>query len=245
MDARERLIVALDVETREQAETLVGELRDCVGFFKVGLELFCRYGPPVVSMIREQGARLFLDLKFHDIPRTAAQAARAAVRMGAAMFTVHVAGGREMLRSVVEAVRAEAGAGEAPRVLGVTVLTSLGTEQLKDDLGLFRSPLEQVLFWAELAKSCGLSGVVASAREAAAIRSRCGPDFLIVTPGIRPAGSGGDDQKRVGSPGEALRAGADYLVVGRPILQAPEPRRAALALIREMEEGLACRNRNC
>jgi len=245
MEARERLIVALDVETIERAQGLVEELRDHVGTFKIGLELFCHYGPPVVSIIRDRGARVFLDLKFHDIPRTAARAARAAVRMGASLLTVHVAGGREMLRSVAEAVQEEAGSGEIPKVLGVTVLTSLGAEQLKDDLGIARSPRDQVLFWVEVAQSCGLSGVVASAREVAAIRAQCDPNFLIVTPGIRPAGSETDDQKRVGTPGEALRSGADYLVVGRPILQAQDPRQAAAALIQEMKEALECRNKNC
>ncbi len=245
MEAGERLIVALDVKRREQVQNLVEELQGYAGIFKVGLELFCHLGPPVVSMIREQGARVFLDLKLHDIPRTAAQAARAAVRMGASMFTVHVAGGRDMLRSVAEAVHEEAGTGGPPKVLGVTVLTSLGAEQLKDELGLTRSPLDQVLFWAELARSCGLSGVVASPREVEAIRTRCGRDFLIVTPGIRLAGSGADDQKRVSTPAQALRSGADYLVVGRPILQAENPRRAAAALIQEMEGALECQNKNC
>lgn len=236
MEVKERLIVALDVNREEQVQSLVGELQDTVGMFKVGLEPFCCYGPRLVTTIQERGGRVFLDLKFHDIPRTAAQAAKAAARMGVAMFNVHLAGGREMLKAVVEAVYEEAGTGKIPIILGVTVLTSLSGEQLEKDLGISRSPLEQVLFWAEMAQECGLSGVVASPREVAAIRARCGPGFLIVTPGIRPAGAVPDDQKRISTPGQALRSGADYLVVGRPIVQAPDPRRAAEAILDEMEE---------
>lgn len=245
MEASKRLILALDLCDLEQAQYLVKELRDYVGFFKVGLELFCNLGPQVVSLIQEQGARVFLDLKFHDIPRTAAQAARAAVRMGACMFTVHVAGGRKMLRSVLEAVHEEAKTGEPPKVIGVTVLTSLEAEQLRTDLGLSRSPLEQALFWAELARRCGLSGVVASPNEVGAIRACAGSDFLIVAPGIRPKGSEADDQRRISTPSGALRSGADYLVIGRPILKAPDPRQAVVALIREMEEVWECQSKSC
>jgi orotidine-5'-phosphate decarboxylase len=235
MEARDRLIVALDVSTLEQARSMVAELHDLVGMFKIGLELFSSHGPRAVETVHDQGGRVFLDLKYHDIPNTVAGAARAAVRMGVAMFNVHVAGGAEMMKAALDAVREEAGRQKWPQVLGVTVLTSLGTEQLRDELGLVRPPQEQVLFWASQASDCGLAGVVASPREIGLIRQQCGNDFLIVTPGIRPAGSGTDDQKRIGTPGEALRAGADYLVVGRPITKAPDPRQAALAIIEEME----------
>jgi orotidine-5'-phosphate decarboxylase len=238
MEARDRLIVALDVSTLEQARGLVAELHDLVGMFKVGLELFCSYGPQAVETVHDQGGRVFLDLKYHDIPNTVAAAARAAVRMGVFMFNVHVAGGVEMMREALEAVRDEAGQHERPQVLGVTVLTSLGTDQLRDELGLVRPPQEQVVFWAKLARDCGLAGAVASPQEIGLIRQQCGHDFLIVTPGIRPAGSGPDDQKRVSTPGEALRAGANYLVVGRPITRAPDPRQAALAIIEEMEAAI-------
>ncbi len=236
MGFKDRLIVALDVDDAGKARQLVEQLRGSVGMFKVGLEPFCLYGPGFVKAVQEMGGRVFLDLKFHDIPRTAAQAARAAVRMGVYMFNVHIAGGREMLKAVVEAVQEEAGPGGIPKVLGVTVLTSLGTEELRSEIGIDRSPLDQVLFWAELARECGLSGVVASPREVSAIRARCGKDFLIVSPGIRPAGAVPDDQIRISTPAAALRAGADYLVVGRPIVKAADPLQAAREIIREMED---------
>lgn len=235
MDLKDRLIVALDIDDEEEALRLVDQLRGSVGMFKVGLEPFCLFGPGFVEKIREKGGEVFLDLKFHDIPRTAAQAARAAVKMGVRMFNVHISGGKTMLKAVVDAVMEETGGGDATKILGVTVLTSLGAEELKEEVGIHRSPLEQVLFWAELAKECGLSGVVASPREASAIRSRCGKDFLIVTPGIRPTGAAADDQVRTSTPAAALKAGADYIVVGRPIVKAPDPMKAALEIIREME----------
>lgn len=235
MTVRKKLIVALDVSTLEQARRLVAELHDLAGMFKIGLELFCSHGPRAVEIVREQGGDVFLDLKYHDIPNTVAGAARAAVRMGVAMFNLHAAGGAEMLRAAAEAVRQEGAAGEGPKLLGVTVLTSLGAGQLRDEVGLVRPPEEQVLFWAGQARDCGLAGVVASPLEIRQIRRQFGEGFLIVTPGIRPAGAGPDDQKRVSTPGEALRAGADYLVVGRPITTAPDPRQAALDVLAEME----------
>jgi orotidine-5'-phosphate decarboxylase len=235
MEARERLIVALDVSTLEQARRLVAELHDLAGMFKVGLELFCSYGPRAVETVLEQGGGVFLDLKYHDIPNTVAGAARAAVRMGVSMFNVHVAGGAEMMKAALEAARQDAGSEAMPKVLGVTVLTSLGADQLQDELGLVRPLQEQVVFWAKQARDCGLSGVVASPREIETIRQRCGDDFLIVTPGIRLVGAEQGDQKRISTPGAAIRSGADYLVVGRPITKAPDPRRAALAIIEEME----------
>jgi orotidine-5'-phosphate decarboxylase len=239
MAVREKLIVALDVGTLEQARSLVAELHDLVGMFKIGLELFCSHGPRAVEIVRRQGGDVFLDLKYHDIPNTVAGAARAATRMGVAMFNMHAAGGADMLRAATEAVRQEreAGhiAGEGPKLLGVTVLTSLGTDQLRDEVGLKRPPEEQVLFWAGLARDCGMQGVVASPLEIRQIRRQFGDGFLIVTPGIRPAGGGTDDQKRISTPGEALRAGADYLVVGRSITTAPDPRQAALDVLAEMD----------
>lgn len=235
MDAKERLIVALDVPEKQKALDLVALLHDCCGMFKVGLEPFCNYGPGLVEEIQRLGGKVFLDLKFHDIPRTVAQAGLAAARLGVAMFNVHIAGGREMMRAVVREVQAE-NPDQVPKLLGVTVLTSLGAEELHDELGIDKKPLEQVVFWAELAKECGLSGVVASPREITAIRERCGRDFLIVTPGIRPLWAAAGDQKRISTPCEAIRAGADYIVVGRPILQAEDPRQAAQKIIREMEE---------
>jgi orotidine-5'-phosphate decarboxylase len=235
MIAKDRLIVALDVDQLGEVHRLVRVLQGQVGMFKIGLEPFCLFGPAIVAAIQDEGGQVFLDLKFHDIPRTVAQAARAAVRMGVAMFNIHIAGGQEMLTAAVDAARDEAGSQDIPKILGVTVLTSLGSKQLQDEVGLSRTPEEQVLFWAVQAKSCGLSGVVASPREIRTIRERCGQEFLIVTPGIRPAGSVCDDQKRIGTPGEALRSGADYLVVGRPIVKAADPVAAAVAIVQEME----------
>lgn len=236
MDFKDRLIVALDLDDADKALQLVEQLRGAVGMFKIGLEPFCLFGPSFVEKVQERGGDVFLDLKFHDIPRTTAQAARAAVRMGVQMFNVHIAGGREMLKAVVEAVKEETGGGDIPKILGVTVLTSLGAEELRAEIGIQRYPLDQVLFWAEHAQECGLSGVVASPLEASAIRSHCGKDFLIVTPGVRPTGSAPDDQMRVSTPAAALKAGADYIVVGRPVVKAPDPLRAVQEIIKEMEE---------
>ncbi|MGB4503468.1 MAG: orotidine-5'-phosphate decarboxylase [Syntrophaceticus sp.] len=236
MQTKDRLIVALDVPEREHALELVSKVHDCCGMFKIGLEPFCNFGPAFVEEIQDRGGKIFLDLKFHDIPRTVAQAGRAAARLGVEMFNVHIAGGREMMKAVVEAVREETAGKKAPKILGVTVLTSLGAEELPRDLGINRSPLEQVIFWAKEAKECGLSGVVASPKEISAIREHCGRNFLIVTPGIRPAGAGTGDQKRISTPADAVRNGVDYIVVGRPIVQAPDPRQAALDIVKEMEE---------
>jgi len=238
MQAKDRLIVALDVPERERALELVALLHDCCGMFKIGLEPFCNFGPSFVEEIQQRGGRVFLDLKFHDIPRTVAQAGRAAARLGVEMFNVHAAGGREMMKAVVDAVREESAGKNPPKILAVTVLTSLGAEELHRDLGINRSPLEQVIFWAEQAEECGLSGVVASPVEITAIRQHCGGNFLIVTPGIRPAGAGAGDQKRISTPADAVKAGVDYIVVGRPIVQAPDPRQAALEIVEEMEEAL-------
>ncbi|CEO89393.1 orotidine-5'-phosphate decarboxylase [Syntrophaceticus schinkii] len=238
MQIKDRLIVALDVTEREKALELVEMLHDCCGMFKIGLEPFCIFGPTFVEEIQDRGGKVFLDLKFHDIPRTVAQAGRAAARLGVEMFNVHIAGGSEMMKAVVEAVREETAGKKQAKILGVTVLTSLGADELTRDLGIDRSPLEQVIFWAQEAKECGLSGVVASPREISAIREHCGRDFLIVTPGIRPAGFESGDQKRISTPGDAVRSGVDYIVVGRPILQAQDPRQAALDIVREMEEAI-------
>lgn len=238
MQIKDRLIVALDVTERDKALELVEMLHDCCGMFKIGLEPFCIFGPTFVEEIQDRGGKVFLDLKFHDIPRTVAQAGRAAARLGVEMFNVHIAGGSEMMKAVVEAVREETAGKKQAKILGVTVLTSLGADELTRDLGIDRSPLEQVIFWAQEARECGLSGVVASPREISAIREHCGRDFLIVTPGIRPAGFESGDQKRISTPGDAVRSGVDYIVVGRPILQAQDPRQAALDIVREMEEAI-------
>jgi orotidine-5'-phosphate decarboxylase len=213
-------------------ERLSGE----VSTFKVGSRLFTMCGPGIVRRIQDAGCRVFLDLKFHDIPTTVADAGVEAARLGVFMFNVHVSGGETMMRRCVERVRNTCGSEglATPLILGVTLLTSICEETLRDDLGVTRSLQEQVLHMAGLARGCGLDGVVASAREAATIRGACGSDFVIVTPGIRPAWSSTDDQSRVASPAAALAAGSDYLVVGRPVTGADDPLAAVRAILDEM-----------
>ncbi len=199
---------------------------------KVGLELFTAAGPAVVESLRAGGRRVFLDLKLHDIPQTVAGAVRAAARLEVEWLTVHAGGGAAMLRAAAAAAT-EAGPA-APKLLGVTVLTSLDDAALAE-LGLPGTTAERARRWAALCRAAGLAGVVASAREAAAIRRECGPGFLIVTPGVRPAGVAPNDQARVATPAEALRAGADYLVVGRALTAAQDPDRALAELQAEIE----------
>jgi orotidine-5'-phosphate decarboxylase len=217
--ARRRILVALDVPTLDAALDLAHTLRGHVGGFKVGLELCTSVGvPQVVDAISAVGGAVFLDLKFKDIPNTVAGAARAAARAGVLMFNVHCDGGPAMLRAAADAVRA---APARPLVIGVTLLTSLGQADLDGDLGVSRDVEQHVEHMALLAREAGLDGVVASAREAAAIKRACGADFVIVTPGVRPAWAEAGDQQRTMTPLEAVRAGADYLVIGRPITSPP------------------------
>ena len=229
--AHERIIVALDVEQIDAAERLVRQLSGQVGAFKIGKQLFTRYGPAVVAMVHAHGGRVFLDLKYHDIPATVARAAREAVRLGVWMFNVHALGGAAMMREAVHAARemAHVRGVPAPIMLGVTVLTSMTAEDLAP-LGITLPVPDLVTVLARQARQAGLDGVVASAREVALIRQACGRECVVVTPGIRPAGSQADDQKRTTTPGGALQAGADYLVVGRPIIAAPDPAAAAAAI---------------
>lgn len=233
---QEKIIVALDVDSEQEALALTEALKAYVGAFKVGLQLFHRAGPSIVSKLVESGVKVFLDLKFHDIPNTVAQAAAAAVETGAFMFNVHAGGGKKMMFAAQKAAREKAAAlGIAPPILlGVTVLTSLTEEELQGELGVARSLPEQVAALARLAQEAGLDGVVASAQEVPWIRAACGEDFIIVTPGIRPLWAAGDDQKRIVTPGQALAAGADYLVIGRPLTAAADPREAAKKLLAEV-----------
>ena len=235
MQASDRLIVALDVGSRDKALSLVTALRPKVQRFKIGMELFTTCGPPLVREILERGGQIFLDLKFHDIPNTVARAAVAAARLGVGMFTLHLSGGSMMARRAVDELEAHCQVYRVPRpkVLGVTVLTSLSAGDL-EEIGVGRSIEDQVVALAEMGKSAGLDGVVCSPREARIIREACGRDLLIVTPGIRPEGSEQDDQSRTLTPRVALEAGADYLVVGRPIVKAPDPIAAARAIITEL-----------
>lgn len=226
-----RVIVPLDVESSDEALTWVDRLGDQGEFYKVGLELYTRAGPEVVRELIDRGKRVFLDLKLHDIPNTVAGAVRAASDLGVDLLTVHASGGPTMLKA---AVRARSG---GLRLLAVTVLTSLSPDEMSTVWGReIRSVREEVGRLAELAQEAGMDGIVASALEASWVRSQVGDDFMIVTPGIRPAGADRGDQSRVATPTDAIRAGADYLVVGRPITQAADPAAALAAVIEEVEQ---------
>lgn len=244
-EARERLIVALDLADAEQAVDLVRRLKDRVRYFKVGSELHNALGPRILELIYSEGGRVFLDLKFHDLPSVVSKAATVVTGLGVAMFSVHAAGGRAMLQAAAAAARQCAAelAITPPKVLGLTVLTSIDDTVLQQEMGVGRSLEEMVAFWSNMARQAGLDGAVASPREVAAVRRACGSDFMIVTPGIRPSWSqqDEDDQKRVLTPAEALAAGADYLVVGRPIIHAADPVAAAARVLDEMQGALAGR----
>ena len=232
-----KLIVALDVETVARARELFAALRDVAGMFKIGSQLFTAAGPDFVREIVAAGSSVFLDLKFHDIPNTVASASREAARLGVSIFDVHAAGGSEMLKRTAEAVTqtAEREGLRRPTVIAVTVLTSADAATLAE-VGIVSDPQAQVLKLARLAASCGIDGVVASPHEVALLRSEVGrDDFVLVAPGVRPAGAAAHDQKRVTTPAEAVRAGADYLVVGRAILDAPDPALAAQKILEEMK----------
>ena len=236
-DFKKRIIIALDVETKDQGLALVRELADAQ-VFKVGLELFPAEGPPLLKEIQALGKSVFLDLKLHDIPNTVGEAARIGVRHGAFMITVHASGGREMMAKAAEVARSEAEKRGTlkPLLLGVTVLTSLKAEDLSA-IGMIPDIAAQVLRLAALAKKAGLDGVVCSAQEIEIVRKEVGPGFLIVTPGIRPAWSAAQDQKRIMTPAEAVRKGSDYLVIGRPITQAASPKEAFLKIVEELDAG--------
>jgi len=233
-DARSRVAVALDLPDRESILAAVRDLAPEVGVFKLGLEAFVSQGPGLVREIAALG-RVFLDLKLHDIPNTVGRAAAAAVRTGASIVNCHAAGGEEMMRAFgAEARAAAAKAGlPGPSLIAVTILTSLDAAALAA-VGVVGSPREAAVRLAVLARESGLDGVVCSPEEIGAIRAACGGDFFLVVPGVRPAGVEKGDQKRVATPGEALAAGADLLVVGRPILAAPDRVAAARAIVEEM-----------
>jgi len=238
--AREKLIVALDVDNASRAFELQEALRDHVGTFKIGMQLFTLGGPDLVRQIVSRGSRVFLDLKFHDIPNTVAMAAIEATRLGVSMFNVHTSGGSEMMRRTAAAV-ADVCSREgltAPTVLGVTLLTSADQETLRE-LGIEDGPPQVVRRLAALARSSGLNGVVASAHEIMIVRAEVAdPNFIIVCPGIRRAQGLSHDQRRTLSAGEAVRAGADYVVIGRPVLEAANPGEAALAFQKEIGDAL-------
>ncbi|MCK4539185.1 MAG: orotidine-5'-phosphate decarboxylase [Candidatus Krumholzibacteria bacterium] len=231
------VIVALDVEERKKAIKLVDRLKGQIDFFKVGSRLFTAEGPGMVQEITASGARVFLDLKFHDIPATVAGSVRAACGLGISMMTIHTCGGSDMMKAAADEAGeyAERSGGARPLIVGVTVLTSMSKEDLAD-VSCYDGGVEDlVLRRADRAVSSGLDGVVASVRETAAIRKEFGEDIVIVTPGIRPAGASVGDQKRVATPRVAMESGSTYLVVGRPIYQAESPAEAAAAIIGEMK----------
>jgi len=230
--ARERILVALDFDNEDDACALVKRLAGRVGGFKAGLELVNAVGPDVFARLRDAGAnRIFYDAKFHDIPNTVAGAVRAAARRGVWMVNVHASGGSAMLRAAREA----AGSGpNAPLLIGVTVLTSINDATLNHDLRVPGAVETQVIHLARLSQSCGLDGVVASPHEVAVVRAACGPSFVTVIPGVRPTGVAHGDQARVATPGEAIRAGAHFLVVGRAITGAADPVAAAEAIADEI-----------
>ena len=239
--AKNKLIVALDVDTKEEAEKLVEKLHPYVGVFKVGMQLYNGLGPEILQAIHAKGGTIFSDLKFHDIPNTVAQAGKVMTRQKVFMFNVHASGGSEMMTKTAEAARVEAEklGVKRPLVIGVTVLTSMDLKTLQEEIGVNRTMEEQVVQLAKLAQDSGLDGVVASPKEVRAIREACGKDFCLVIPGIRPAWAASNDQKRIMTPKEAIQAGADYIVVGRPITAASDPVEAAQKILLEIEEGLA------
>jgi orotidine-5'-phosphate decarboxylase len=234
--AAERLIVALDVESLADAERLLDVLGGVARRYKIGSQLFTASGPAAVEAVRKRGGDVFLDLKFHDIPSTVAGAAREAVRMGVLMFNMHASGGMAMMRAGAEAA-ADAAARlgvSRPHVIAVTVLTSLDRAALLRELSVPSAVEGHVLHLCELAREAGLDGTVSSPWETRAIRAHLGPHWIIVTPGVRPAGTAASDQQRVATPAAATDAGADYIVVGRPIIAAPDPASAARAILLEM-----------
>ena len=229
---RSKIFVALDVETKAKALEIVGDLKGLGACFKIGKQLFTSTGPELVREIVGMGEDVFLDLKYHDIPNTVAKAGVAAAELGVKIFNVHASGGRKMMEAVREEMNKLK---DPPLVLAVTILTSLGEEDIRE-VGFDRTISEQIARLAKLAKDSGMDGVVASPLEIELIRETCGKDFKILTPGIRPAFAAVNDQKRIATPAEALRKGADYLVIGRPITAAEDRREAFLKILEE------CRN---
>ena len=232
----ERLVLALDMEDGEEALALVSELKDRVGLFKVGHQLFTACGPDIVRKIVERGGRVFLDLKFHDIPNTVAKASAEAVKLGVDMFNLHALGGLDMMKAAVASAdeAAEKQHARKPLILAVTILTSTDERVLRRELKITRSVRREVCHLARLAKRAGMGGVVASPREIKAIRRTLRNEFVILTPGVRPQWAGKDDQKRVMTPAEAVAAGADYIVIGRPVLESENRTEAVEKILEEI-----------
>ncbi len=231
-----QLIVALDVPDLGQAEDIVKELSSVVKYFKIGMQLFTACGPDVVDMVRKYNCDVFLDLKFHDIPNTVAQAALSSLRLGVFMFNVHAIGGDVMLATVMKTINQEIELTKQPQpiVLGVTVLTSMDRQQL-NRVGVIRSVKNEVVGLAGLCKKARLSGVVCSGKEIKLLRRLMGKDFILVVPGIRPSDAKADDQKRIVTPAQAAQWGADYIVVGRPVTKASDRKQAAVSILKDID----------
>lgn len=228
-----KIILALDTSSLDVAKKLIKEVEGVINYYKIGSELFTAHGWEAVELVKKAGGRIFLDLKFHDIPNTVAKAAAVVCEHEVDMFNVHTLGGLEMMKQVRKTVDERAKGKKKPIILGVTILTS-HTEKDLDDIGIKRNVNDQVLHLAGLAEKAGLDGVVSSPQEITLIRGKLPKDFLIVTPGIRPAGSEKGDQKRTFTPQDAIQSGCDYMVIGRPIYAAPQPRKAAAEIVQSL-----------
>jgi orotidine-5'-phosphate decarboxylase len=238
--AKTRLCLALDVDELEEAIKIARLLKEHVGLFKIGSQLFTKEGPKIVDTIKNIGGEVFLDLKYHDIPNTVANSVRMATRLGVYMLNIHASGGREMMRAAVEAVEEESQKRSLckPIILAVTVLTSLNDNILSEELRIKHDVLSQVIHLARIAQSAGINGCVASPKEILGVREACGQNFIILTPGVRPSwAQRPDDQKRITTPKEAARRGADFIVIGRPILAASDPVEAAEKILGEIVTG--------
>jgi len=235
--ARDRIALALDVDNDRDALAIVAELKDSVGVFKVGHQLFTAYGPDIVRRIIGMGGRVFLDLKYHDIPNTVAKASAEAVKLGVSIFNVHALGGLDMMKAAAESAKETAGKHNlpAPTVLAVTILTSMDEQSMRKELKITRSLRREVAHLARLAQRAGMHGVVASPQEIKMLPPAVRGEFVILTPGVRPAWAEKDDQKRVMTPGEAVKAGADYIVVGRPVLKATDRKTAVEKILEEIK----------
>ena len=231
-ETREKLILALDVDTQEEVEKLVEQLSDFVGIFKIGHRLFTRYGPKVIETVKKKKVKVFYDAKFYDVSSVIEKAVETVVELGVDMVTLHTLGGLEMMQVAVRAAKKK---NKLIKVLGVTILTSLNSQILKEELGIERSPKEEVIYLASRAKEAGLDGVVASPYEVEELRRNFTGDFLLVVPGIRPKGYERNEQKRVLTPRETIKKGADFLVIGRPILDSDDPVETVKRILREIE----------
>jgi orotidine-5'-phosphate decarboxylase len=235
--SQDRIALALDVDNDLDALAIVDELKDLVGMFKVGHQLFTAYGPDIVRRIIGRGGRVFLDLKYHDIPNTVAKASAEAVKLGVSIFNVHSLGGLDMMKAAAESAKETAEKHDlpAPAVLAVTILTSMDEASMRKELKITRSIRREVGHLARLAQRAGMHGVVASPHEIKMLRRTIRGEFVVLTPGVRPAWANKDDQKRVMTPGEAVGAGADYIVVGRPVLKADDRRAAVEKILAELQ----------